>query len=104
MYSLNNANLQSYNTIQFRSTLAKWTSEEAIMQSNPGQVGTFLFFMKPPCCFFALYKRTTATKIVYFSKICCRTQIKDPVLSGTSVSPTSQVHTSAVLVLPIVGN
>jgi hypothetical protein len=42
--------------------------------------------------------------IVYFSKICYHTLLQSPILSSPSIPPTTQVHASIMLVLPIVGN
>jgi hypothetical protein len=44
------------------------------------------------------------TKVVYFSKIYYHTSLYDPIISGSSVTPTSQFRVSTMLVLLIIGN
>jgi hypothetical protein len=46
----------------------------------------------------------TLTKVPYFSKIYRRTSFHDPKLSDASIASISQVRTSAVLLLLIIGN
>jgi hypothetical protein len=41
---------------------------------------------------------------VFFKDLSEYISLYDPILSGPSIAPTSQVHVSATLVLPIVGN
>jgi hypothetical protein len=41
---------------------------------------------------------------MYFSRNYSRTLLHDPILSSSSVDPTSQVRSTAMLVLPNVGN
>jgi hypothetical protein len=55
--------------------------------------------MQPPGCYFTLYKELFS-KVLYFLKI--HTSLHGPIASGASVNPTSQVCSSAMLVLPIV--
>jgi hypothetical protein len=50
------------------------------------------------------YTKYYKTKVVHFLELYHHTSLYDPVASGASVDPTSQVRSSAMLVLPIEGN
>jgi len=50
------------------------------------------------------YKSVTATKVLYFSKICCHFKFQGPTLNSTSVAPALDVCTASMLVLLTVGN
>jgi hypothetical protein len=57
------------------------------------------------CHFFILHNtKNHYNKVLYFPKIYNRTSSYGPIASAVSVDPTSQVRSSAMLVLPIVGN
>jgi hypothetical protein len=86
------------------SVIAYSSDTHGVAGSNPGQVN--FFFMQPPHCYFTLYctKNYFFSKGLYFLKICNHTSSYVPTTSGANVDPTSQVCSSAMLVLPIVGN
>jgi hypothetical protein len=49
----------------------------------------------------SFYKIAVAN-VLYFLKIWYYTSFHDPILSGTSVAPTSKIHMPAMLVLSVV--
>jgi hypothetical protein len=78
MSSLNNVN--------------KYTYMHVVTGTNYGQVSNFCF-MQLSCCY--------AIQVFFYFLY---TLLYDPTASGTSVDPTSQVHSSTMLVLPIIQN
>jgi hypothetical protein len=56
-------------------------------------------FIQPPCCYFTLHKELFS-KVTHFPKIYTHTSVYDPTASSASVDPTSQVCSSAILVIP----
>jgi hypothetical protein len=53
---------------------------------------------------FYTIQRTTSPKFCIFRKSITMHQLYGPTASGATVDPSSQVYSSAMLVLPIVGN
>jgi len=49
-------------------------------------------------------KKITLANVAYFMKLSYHKSFQDPALSATSVAPTSQVCSSAMLLLLIIGN
>jgi hypothetical protein len=50
------------------------------------------------------FTKNYCTEVEYFLKIYYHISLNDPILSCSSVIPTSQVHASAIFILPIIGN
>jgi hypothetical protein len=59
---------------------------------------------RSPDCYFTFCKRSSLTKVVYFSRIYHHTSFQDAKISGASDSPTSKVREYAIFLLLIVGN
>jgi hypothetical protein len=72
------------------------------VESNSGRVSFFIVSCSRHVVILH-YTNSSDNKIVYFSIIYYRTSFYDPTVSN-SVDPTSDVRSSAMLVLPIVGN
>jgi hypothetical protein len=62
----------------------------------------FLFHAAAMLLFYIIQRITT--RVLYFPQIYNYTSLCGPIASGTSVDPTSQVCSSAMLVLPIAEN
>jgi hypothetical protein len=71
------------------------------MGSNPNEITKF-FSVQPPCCHLH-YKKYCHPKIVYFWKIYYRTPLCGPAVNGTSYERASEVFSSSLVVLPIIG-
>jgi hypothetical protein len=71
---------------------------------NPGQANILLFVSCSRHAIVLHYTKNYCTEVVYFSKIYNHTSLYDPIVSGANVDPTSQVRSSAMLVLLLVVN
>jgi hypothetical protein len=100
---LSTVNHQEYVKRCLSSVVAYWVHTFGVMGSNAGQVKHFFSFLQPLCFYFALYKNYK-TKLLYFPKIYNYTSLNGPNANYASIDPTSQVCSSAMLVLLIVGN
>jgi hypothetical protein len=81
------------------SVVVHWTRAKVVMGTNPGRVKIFIV----SCSRHGIVLHCTnncCTKVVYFSKIYCHTSL----YVSAIVVPTSQVRSSAMLVLEIVEN
>jgi hypothetical protein len=74
-----------------------WSWDQTLVKSI-----YFFCFMQLSCCF-TLYKELLYQSCVFF-KIYCSTSLYGFIVSSASADPTSQDHSSARLVLMIVGN
>jgi hypothetical protein len=83
------------------SVIAYWTCTYGVAESNP-QVIFFLSCRRHVVILH--YAKNYYTEVLYFPKIFNHTSLYGPIASGASVDPTSQVCSSAMLVLTIVGN
>jgi hypothetical protein len=64
----------------------------------------YRFYAAAMLLFFVLQNKIVFTEVAYLSRIYYLISFQDPVLSGASVAPTSQVLVSSMLILPTVGN
>jgi hypothetical protein len=64
----------------------------------------FSYFHAAVMLLFYIIQRITMSEFCYFPKIYNHTSLYGPGASGASVDATSQICSSAMLVLPIVGN
>jgi hypothetical protein len=99
MPSLVNVRRQQYNAMRVDCM----THVQVVRGSSRGRVKFFIVSCR---CLVAVSvcTKNCCTKVVYLSKSYYHTSMCDPILSGASVSPTSQVRSSAMLVLPTMEN
>jgi hypothetical protein len=85
------------------SVIVYWTHRHRVTGLNPGQVN----FLSLSCSVHVVilyYTKNSFYKVLYVLNIYNHTSFYGLTASGVSVNPTSQVCSSAMLVLPIVGN
>jgi hypothetical protein len=100
---MSSVNQYSFSVRRVSFVVAYWTRTRGDPGSNPGSVGIFFLSCSRHVVILD-YPKNYFSKILYFLKIFYQTSLFVPVASGASVDPTSQVCSSVVLVLPIVGN
>jgi hypothetical protein len=101
--SLSNVNKYKYVTERAGCMVGYWTPPHEVMGLNPSQVETFSFLSCSRHAVILHYTKNYCTKVLYFPKIYNHTLLNGPIASGASVDPTSQVCSSAMLILPILG-
>jgi hypothetical protein len=102
MSSLTIVNQYEYVPRRVTSVVAYWTLMLGVMRSKPDQVKHSF-----PCSSHVVilhYTKNLHSKVLYFMKNYNLTSLYGPNASGASVNPTSQVFSSAMLVLLIVGS
>jgi hypothetical protein len=88
---------------RFSSVVEKGTCTHGVIGLNPGEVMCILLSCRRYVVILH-HTKNYYTKVLYFMKVSNHTSLYGPVASGASADPTSQVCSSAVLVLPIVEN
>jgi hypothetical protein len=105
MFSISSSSIatqQQYNTTRISFVVAYWSRTHVIMGSNPRQV-LLSFFHAATMLLFYIIQWIAMPKFCIFQKSITVHHCM-AIARGASVAPSSQVRSSAMLVLPILGN
>jgi hypothetical protein len=87
-------------TMRVSSVVTYWTPTHGVTESQPGRIN---LFHAAAILLVYITQRITTPKFCIFENI-LPSSLYDTIVSGASVDPTSEVRSSVILVLLIVGN